>query len=92
MIDINRAIKQVLSTGKVTVGAKETKKAASNGEVKLVIVASNSVERDFHGVPIHAFAGTNMELGTICGKPFSISVLGVVDQGDSNILSLRESD
>ena len=31
-----------------------------------------------------------MELGAICGKPFSVAALAIVDPGESNILSLVE--
>jgi large subunit ribosomal protein L30e len=41
-----------------------------------------------HGVKTHRYEGTNMELGALCGKPFSVSALAVIEKGSSNILSL----
>jgi large subunit ribosomal protein L30e len=37
---------------------------------------------------VFRFEGNNMELGALCGKPFSVSALAVIDKGTSNILSL----
>jgi large subunit ribosomal protein L30e len=92
MVDIGRALKVANSTGKVVFGERETEKAVRLGEAQLVIMASNC-ENDFltsgeHGVKIHRYKGNNMELGALCGKPFSVSSLVIVDKGSSNILSL----
>ena len=39
-------------------------------------------------VKIHIYSGNNMELGALCGKPFSVSALAIIDKGTSNILTL----
>ena len=39
-------------------------------------------------VKVHVYGGNNMELGALCGKPFSVSALAVIDKGTSNILTL----
>ena len=92
MIDIGRALKLADSTGKVVFGERETEKAIKSGDALLVIVAGN-YKNDFltsgeHGVKVHRYKGNNMELGALCGKPFSVSTLAVIDKGSSNILSL----
>jgi len=92
MIDLGRALKSAMTTGKVVFGVEQTEKMIRNGEAKLVIVAKNCpseylVSKD-HGVPVHRFEGNNMELGSLCGKPFSVSSIAVIDKGASNILSL----
>ena len=33
--------------------------------------------------------GTGMELGAVCGKPFIISVLTVIEEGNSDILKAK---
>ena len=93
-MDIKRALRNVQTTGKVTVGIKETKKLLGKKKVKLVIVAKNCPEEDLEGlkgfkVPIYTFAGNNVELGAASGKPFSISTLGIIDGGKSDILALK---
>jgi large subunit ribosomal protein L30e len=91
MIDITRALKTAAATGDVRFGVAETRKAIKNGEAKLVVVASNCPAKDLvtgAGTPrVYRFQGTNVELGSACGVPYSISVLAVVSPGDSNILS-----
>lgn len=92
MIDLGRALKSAMTTGKVVFGVEQTEKTVRNGEAKLVIVAKNCpsdfVSSKGHGVPVYQFDGTNMELGALCGKPFSVSSIAVIDKGASNILSL----
>lgn len=92
MIDISRALRTAISTGKVDFGVDQTEKAIKSGAAQLVIVASNcpseALMSDDIGVKVHRYEGNNMELGALCGKPFSVSALAVIDKGASNILSL----
>jgi large subunit ribosomal protein L30e len=93
-MDIKRALRNVQTTGKVTVGIRETKKHLQKKKVKLVIVARNCPKEDLKElkgfkVPLYTFHGTNQELGAASGKPFSISTLGVIDGGKSDILTLK---
>ena len=41
-------------------------------------------------IPVHIFDGSSVDLGSICGKPFTVSVLVIQEPGDSNILELKE--
>lgn len=95
-MDINKALRSVVTTGKVYFGLEQTKKALKAKKVKLIIVASNcpesyiaEYEKYDVKIPIYKFAGTNIELGTICGKQFGVSTLAVIHPGESNILALR---
>jgi len=93
-MDIKRALRNVQTTGKVTVGIRETMKYLKKKKVKLVIVARNCPEKDLeqlkgYKTPVYTFDGTNLELGAASGKPFSISTLGVMDGGKSDILTLK---
>jgi hypothetical protein len=36
---------------------------------------------------VHHYTGTNIELGTACGKLFRCSTMAILDAGDSDILS-----
>ena len=60
----------------------------SLGIAWLVIVASEMLTGSDIGVKVHIYEGNNMELGALCGKPFSVSALAVIDKGTSNILTL----
>lgn len=91
MIDIARALKTAATTGDVRFGLAETRKSVKNGEAKLVVLASNCPDKDVvpSGTPMKllVFDGTNVELGSACGKPFPISALAIINPGESNILS-----
>lgn len=94
-MNIERSLKLLMETGKVYLGVEQAKKAVENGEAKLLIVASNCPEEAFREktykkVPILHFKGTNVELGAAAGKPFTVSVITVVDPGESDILSGKE--
>ena len=59
-----------------------------------MIVSSNCPEGDLDKiksfkVPIYSFKGTNVEFGSASGKPFSISTMGIIDAGKSDILALK---
>jgi large subunit ribosomal protein L30e len=91
MIDISRALKSAISTGQVEFGVGQTEKAVKNGKAQMIILARNC-QSDFlkgnNKVKVHVYEGNNMELGALCGKPFSVSALAVIDKGSSNILTL----
>ncbi len=96
-MNVEKAIRTAVDTGEVIFGERETLRAVRNNEVKLVIMAENcppELERDLKhfarlcDVSVYEFSGTGVELGSVCGKPFIISMLGVVKAGDSDILEL----
>ena len=90
-IDIGRALKSAISTGKVEFGLEQTTKAVKDGKAQMVVLARNCPSSDLKGetgVKVHVYDGNNMELGALCGKPFSVSALAIIDKGSSNILTL----
>ncbi len=93
-MDIKRALKNANETGTLTIGFRETMKELKKGKVKLIIVANNCPEEDVKAlkgfkVPLYRFMESNSDLGASTGKPFSISTLGVVNAGKSDILSIK---
>ncbi len=96
-MDINKALKTAVTTGHVLFGFEQTHKAVNAKKAKLVIVSSNFPDERLEAlnlqkkVPFHRFSGTNVELGAACGKPFSISVLSVLSEGESEILALGQT-
>jgi len=89
-IDITRALKTAASTGDVRFGLSETRKSIKKGEARLVVVANNCPEELLvtgHSPKVLVFEGTNVELGSACGKPFAIAALAIINPGESNILS-----
>jgi large subunit ribosomal protein L30e len=100
-IDFVRALQMALKTGQVVLGSKKTIKLILHGKAKLVVVAANAppeIKRDIEyyaklsGIPVYRFPGTNVELGTLAGKPFSVAAMAIIDPGQSNILELVEEE
>lgn len=96
MEDINRALKLAMETGKVFIGFEQAEKSVKKGNAKLVVVATNCpkdfLKRIEGKTNIYRFNGTNAELGTVCGKPFPISTLTIIEQGESEILSIARGE
>jgi len=96
-MDVERAIRVAVDTGKVYLGKEETLSAVRNKEAKLVVVASNCPPdaksdlmryAELAGIPVYEYPGTSLELGAVCGKPYVVSMLAVVEAGDSDIFEL----
>ncbi len=85
MTDVESIVRKVLKSGKYYFGSKRTIKALKKGEAKAVIVARNCpedvlLEIKKYNVPVYTYEGTNMELGALCGKPYSIAAMVVTEQ------------
>lgn len=96
-MDVGKSIRAAVDTGKVIFGERETLRAVRNGDIKLVVMASNcpynlkgelAHHAKISGAHVYEYAGTSVELGSTCGKPFVVSMLGVVEAGDSDIFEL----
>ena len=98
-MDIERGIRVAVDTGKVILGSNKSIQAIKLGNGELVVLAANApktlkedveVYSKLSEIPVHVFDGSSVELGSVCGKPFTVSVLVVQEPGDSNILELKE--
>jgi large subunit ribosomal protein L30e len=91
-MDMNKSLRQVVQTGEVHFGVRQAKKALKDRTAQLIVVPENIPQgtldelRSISRVPLVRFAGSNFELGTVCGKPFSVSALTVIEIGDSDIM------
>jgi large subunit ribosomal protein L30e len=92
-----RAVRMAVETGKVEFGAKTGVKDSLLAKAKLIVVAGNApseLQEDIShfaklsGIAVVTFEGTSMELGSICGKPYPVSVLSVYDAGSSDIMDI----
>jgi large subunit ribosomal protein L30e len=95
-MDVAHSIRMAVDTGKVVLGSQRSIKLVLTGEPKAVVLAANApamLRADVlryagkASVPVIPYSGTSIELGTVCGKPFPISVMCVMEQGNSDILS-----
>ncbi|MGZ4901825.1 MAG: 50S ribosomal protein L30e [Halobacteriota archaeon] len=95
--DIAKSLRAAIRNGKVAIGAKETLKAINSGEAQLIILASNCPERFKRtirqsNIRTVELEFSSIELGSLSGKPFTISSLSVIDSGPSDIMELREKE
>ncbi len=96
---ITAAIRLAVESGKVEFGMRKGLLNGIKGSAKVLVVAANlpKAERDkvlkaaqSSNSLILEFSGSSMELGSICGKPFPVSVLSIYDPGTSNIVELTK--
>jgi large subunit ribosomal protein L30e len=97
-MDLGREIRKAAETGRILFGTKRSIQAIKTGEAKLIIMASNTLSETREDIeyytkmsetPIHIFEGSAIELGTLCGKPFIVSVVTVISPGESNLLMVE---
>ncbi|MBI5159099.1 50S ribosomal protein L30e [Candidatus Micrarchaeota archaeon] len=94
-MDLDKAIRLAVDTGKVEFGSKTAKKVSMHAKAKLVVIASNCPKETsvaitryakLSNVPTLKYSGTSLELGSLCGVPYPVSTLSVISEGNSNIL------
>lgn len=91
------AVRLAVESGKVEFGARSG--MAPGSKAKLFVLAANapkevrekiSSQARASQTPVIEFEGTSMELGSVCGCPFPVSVLSVYEEGSSNIMELAK--
>ncbi|MFH1393538.1 MAG: 50S ribosomal protein L30e [Candidatus Micrarchaeota archaeon] len=94
---LDSALRLTVESGKVDFGARTGIVASLMGKAKAFVLAKNTPAETRKRVseyakkskiPVLEFDGSTMELGSACGKPFSVSVLSVYDVGASNLMDL----
>ncbi|MUN28666.1 50S ribosomal protein L30e [Sulfuracidifex metallicus] len=90
-------LKVLLKTGKVVLGSRNCIKMLKTGKLKMIIIASTlreDIKDDIiylakvSGIPFYEYAGSGWDLGTLTGRPFIVSAIGVEEEGSSKILEL----
>lgn len=83
-------IKKLIKAKGIAIGLERTIKGLRLGKVDTVIISSNCPEKVVRDLDYYAGMGkaetikvsfTNEELGVVCKKPFSISVLSILKGG-----------
>lgn len=94
-MDVDRSIRVAVDTGDVTLGSEKSIQSLKLGKGQLVIVAANTPKdivedveyyTNLSDIPSYTYKGSSVELGSVCGKPFTVATLIVNDPGDSTIL------
>ncbi|MBS7287772.1 MAG: 50S ribosomal protein L30e [Candidatus Freyarchaeota archaeon] len=96
-MDLNRAIQVAVRSGKVRMGFRNAARLLKTDSPKLVVISGNcpeDVRREvmyyckLTDVPFIVYPGSSWDLGALCGRPHIISVLTILDPGDSDILKI----
>ncbi len=96
-MNVEQAIRKAVKTGDVKLGEKETLRAIHATKAKLIIVSENcpeSSKSDMEllstrfNIPVYNYEATSLALGSVCGKPFLVSMLSIIDAGESSVLEL----
>ncbi len=99
-MDMAKQLKMAVKTGKVSFGCMEALKAARSGRAKLIVLASNCPESERSAIlhsaklselPVYIYAGSSVDLKTVCEKPFLVAAVAIREPGDSEILKVVES-
>lgn len=85
-MDAVSEVKLAMKEGTAIIGFQRTMKLLRKNKIKKVFFASNTAKRtkedimhysSIAQVPVEQLKLTNEDVGTMCKKPFSISVIGV---------------
>ena len=99
--DVDTNIKVAYKTGKILYGKNQVlKNLFRENTFKMLIVSNNCPSELMTQINhfdsllkdklfIHKYKGSSWDLGLACAKPYMISVMGIIDFGDSNLISLR---
>ncbi len=99
--DIDSKIKVAYITGKILYGINQVlKKLRHDSPFNMLIVSKNCPQEliiqlnHYNSLLkdkffIHRYKGSSWELGLTCAKPYMISIIGVIDFGDSDLMSLK---
>jgi large subunit ribosomal protein L30e len=91
---LTAAVRLAVESGKVEFGARAGIAAGADGKARVFVVSNNTpaeLRSRVEGlakaskIPVIEYEGSSMELGSVCGKPFPVSVLSVFEEGTSNI-------
>ncbi|MBS7619188.1 50S ribosomal protein L30e [Candidatus Bathyarchaeota archaeon] len=97
MSSLDQELRMALTTGKVYLGSKMALKELKRGRARVAIVSSNCPEdvkmkisqySKLLNIPLLTHSKNSVDLGTLCGKPFPVSVIVINETGNSKILNL----
>ena len=99
--DVDTNIKVAYKTGKIIYGKNQVlKRLQKENPYKMLIVSDNCPtelinELDNYNsllkdkIFIYKYKGSSWDLGLACAKPYMISIIGILDFGDSDLISLK---
>lgn len=81
-MNLAERIKEAMKENKIVYGYRKVLKFIRNNKVETVILSNNAPEKVKRmimnsNVKVEIFEGGSKEMGTICGKPYPISVIAI---------------
>ncbi|HUY69938.1 MAG TPA: 50S ribosomal protein L30e [Candidatus Baltobacteraceae bacterium] len=95
LADLANDIRLAVDSGETAIGINSVEKSIKSNTAKVIVLASNNkketAEDLMHlakiaNIRVLTLKGNSMDLGAICGKPFSVSAVSVINAGNSKIL------
>ena len=101
--DVDTNIKVAYKTGKMIFGKTQVLRQLRQDPFKMIIIANNcpnELETQLsyynslinNNIYIYKYKGSSWELGLAMGKPYMISVIGINDFGDSDLITLKDKN
>jgi len=98
--DVDTNIKVAYKTGKMLYGKAQVLRQIRQDSFKMIIIANNCPDELVtqlryynslinNNIFIHRYKGSSWELGLAMGKPYMISVIGINDFGNSDLMTLK---
>jgi len=99
--DIDTNLKVVYKTGKIVYGKNQVLKNLKREKLFKMLIVSNNCPMELmnqlnhynsllnNQIFIYKYKGSSWDLGLACAKPYMISIIGIIDFGDSDLISLR---
>ena len=97
-VDANKEIRRAVDTGKIAFGLKECKKKLLAGIGQMVIVSKNMPKNERESLKqlanveskkFYEYPENGLVLGSVCGKPFVISTMLIIEEGKSKVLEIQ---
>jgi large subunit ribosomal protein L30e len=101
--DVDTNIKVAYKTGKMIYGKTQVLRQLRQDPFKMIIIANNcpaELEAQIsyynslinNNIYIYKYKGSSWELGLALGKPYMVSIIGLNDFGDSDLLTLKDKN
>jgi len=101
--DVDTNIKVAYKTGKMIFGKTQVLRQLRQDPFKMIIIANNcpaelATQISYYNslinnnIYIYKYKGSSWELGLAMGKPYMISVIGINDFGDSDLITLKDKN
>jgi len=83
---LSQEIREAIKEKRIVIGSRSVVKRVKRGSLKSVVVSSNCPgplrkDLDYYAtnafITVREFKGNSVQLGELCGKPFSILLVGI---------------